>query len=50
MLREGTYKTEITDMDEPFKESPSLTVWFPVRVIKGGDIYWKTNRRLVSVL
>jgi len=50
MLREGTYKTEITDIDEPFKESPSLTVWISVYIIKGGDIYWKTNRRLVSVL
>jgi len=36
MLREGTYKTEITDTDEPFKESPSLTVWFSICVIRGG--------------
>jgi len=36
MLREGTYNTEITDIDEPFKESPSLTVWISVYVIKGG--------------
>ena len=36
MLREGTYKTEITDIDEPFKESPSLTVWISVYVIKRG--------------
>ena len=50
MLREGTYKTEITDMDEPFKKSPSLTVWISVYVIKGGGIYRKTNRRLVKCI